>query len=214
METTERQTADGLVGRAAAVLRNRDPSSVQSDTDLRGAEQASARTPYDFEEDSGLVEAFAERIRETVRFSPPGVAYSLATALQQATYRRLRSRDTASAHVISLTLAVAIELILACFIVVSASLGIQMMGIAGNLAVGVVYAQPAGSVPAALQQSTVVGLVWLAALVLGVVILGLLWSGYAAKSKNEKAQAILQHLVNTVLSVATGAVISKSLSGV
>jgi len=49
--------------------------------------------------------------------------------------------------------------------------------------------------------------------VLGIVILGLLWSGYLARSKNEKAQGILQHLVNTVLSVATGALVSKGLSG-
>jgi hypothetical protein len=137
----------------------------------------------------------------------------LAAALKEATYRRLLSRDTASAHVISLTLAVAIELILTCFIAVNASQGIQMMRIAGNLVVGVVYAQSVSSAPAALPESTVIGLIWLAALVLGIVILGLLWSGYLARSKNEKAQGILQHLVNTVLSVATGALVSKGLSG-
>jgi hypothetical protein len=214
MESTERQTAaEGLIGRAAQVLRHRDPSFAQPDTDGQDSEQLSMHARPSLEEDSGLVEAFAERIRDTVRFSSPGVAYSLAAALKEATYRRLLSRDTASAHVISLTLAVAIELILACFIAVNASQGIQMMRIAGNLVVGVVYAQSAASTPAALPQSTVIGLIWLAALVLGIVILGLLWSGYLARSKNEKAQGILQHLVNTVLSVATGALVSKGLSG-
>jgi hypothetical protein len=116
--------------------------------------------------------------------------------------------------VISLTLAVAIELILGCFIVVNALPGLQMMRMAGHLVVGVVYAQSAASAPVAFPQSTVVGLAWLAALVLGIVILGLLWSGYVAKSKNEKAQVILQHLVNTVLSIASGAAIAKGLSGV
>ena len=48
METTERQTADGLIDRAAAVLRNRDPSFAQSAAAPQGGEQASARTPCDF----------------------------------------------------------------------------------------------------------------------------------------------------------------------
>jgi hypothetical protein len=112
-------------------------------------------------------------------------------------------------HVIPLTLAVTIELILACFVIVNTWQGIQIMTIVENVVIGVGYAAVPG--PATPPQSTVVGLVWLAALMLSVVILGLLWSGYLAKSKNEKAQTILQHLVNTVLSVATGALIFRGL---
>ena len=212
METPERRApAEGLIERAGSLLRDRNPSSTQDEIPLHGGEEVSGRLPHNFEEDSGLIEAFAERIRDTVRFSPPAVEYILATALRDATYRRLRSQDTASAHVISLTLAVAIELILVCLISVNASQGIQTMRIVENLFIGVVYAQSPSAASAILPHSTVVGLVWLAALVLAIVILGLVWSGYFAKSKNEKAQTILQHLVNTVLSVAIGAVVSKGI---
>jgi hypothetical protein len=212
METQNaQQQPEGLVERAASLLRDRNRSSTQDEIPLRGSEEVSGRLPHNIEQDSGLIEAFAERIRDTVRFSPPAVEYSLATALRDATYRRLRSQDIASAHVISLTLAIAIELILVCFIVVNASQGIQTMRIVENLFIGVVYAQSAASAPATLPQSTVVGFVWLAALVLAIVILGLFWSAYLAKSKNEKAQTILQHLVNTVSSVAIGAVVSKGI---
>jgi hypothetical protein len=212
METPERPSiAEGLIERAGSLLRDRNPSSKQDEIPLHGREEVSGRLPHEIEQDSGLIEAFAERIRDTVRFSPPAVEYSLATALRDATYRRLRSQDIASAHVISLTLAVAIELILVCFVVVNTSQGIQTMRIVENLFIGVVYAQSAASAAATLPQSTFVGFVWLAALVLATVILGLFWSGYLAKSKNEKAQTILQHLVNTVLSVAIGAVVSKGI---
>jgi len=212
METPERRApAEGLIDRAASLLRDRNPSSTQDEVPLHGSKEVSSRLPRNIEEDSGLIEAFAERIRDTARFSPPAVEYILATALRDATYRRLRYQDTASAHVISLTLAVAIQLILVCFIFVNVSQGFETMRIMGNLFIGVVYAQSSASAAAILPHSTAVGLVWLAALVLAIVILGLLWSGYLAKSKNEKAQTILQHLVNTVLSVAIGAVVSKGI---
>lgn len=218
---TEEAASEGLIGRASRLLRER--SSAGSETPPEGAEEISRRPkaqsrtgslPDIDEADTGLIEAFAERIRDTVRFSPPSLAYSLATALHDATYRRLRSGDTAAAHVISLTLAVAIELILACFIVANTWQGIQIMRIAEDLVIGVVQAQPAAPGPGALPQATVAGLVWLGAVVLAIVILGLLWSGYIARSKNEKAQTILQHVVNTVLSVATGAVVSRGISNV
>ena len=54
--------------------------------------------------------------------------------------------------------------------------------VAENLIIGVVYAEPILATPTALPQSNVVGLVWLAALVLAIVILGFLWSGYLALS--------------------------------
>lgn len=211
METTEHQgaAADGLIQRAARLLGERNLSSAQSETFPEGLGEISRRVQISSEADTGLIEAFAERIRDTVRFSPPFLAYSLATALRDATYRRLRSGDTASMHVIPLTLAVTIELILACFVIVNTWQGIQIMTIVENVVIGVGYAAVPG--PATPPQSTVVGLVWLTALMLSVVILGLLWSGYLAKSKNEKAQTILQHLVNTVLSVATGALIFRGL---
>jgi hypothetical protein len=56
-----------------------------------------------------------------------------------------------------------------------------------------------------------VGLVWLVAVVLAIVILGLLWAGYLAERKNEKAQAILQHVVNSALSIVTGVVLAKGV---
>lgn len=216
MENTERQglAADGLIQRAARLLGERESSPTQSETRPEGAEQISRYVQINSEADTGLIEAFSERIRDTVRFSPPFLEYSLATSLRDATYRRLQAGDTASTHIISLTLAVTIELILACFVVVNMSQGIHIMSIVDNLVIGVVYAQAAVPGPATSPQSTVVGLVWLAALMLAMVILGLLWSGYLAKSKNEKAQTILQHLVNTVLSVATGAVISRGFPNV
>lgn len=219
METPEHQPESiGFIERAAALLRQRESQREQAEQEEqpsggRREEVVESIPPYSTRigEDTELIEAFAERIKNTVRFSAPSVGYSLATALRDATYRRLRSRDTASAHVVSLALAVSIELILAFFIVVNVSHGIQTLRVAENLIIGVVYAEPILATPTALPQSNVVGLVWLAALVLAIVILRLLWSGYLAKSKNEKAQTILQHLVNTVLSIATGALVSKGL---
>jgi hypothetical protein len=72
METTERQpAAEGLIGRAATTLPHREPSFAQADADPRSIEQTSTKMPYTSKEDGGLVEAFAERIRDTARFSPP-----------------------------------------------------------------------------------------------------------------------------------------------
>jgi hypothetical protein len=185
------------------------------------------RDEIDQQSDYHVIGKLAEDIKEHLKEASAFSLYNLSLSLKSVAYRRLHPGEIAAAHVISFTTAIAIEILLALFIYVNASRGIEIVKVAEEgLFVGVVHAQSSQSSPSmssplvgpnsqqsalGLPQSTVVGLVWLAAVVLAVVILGLLWSGYLARSKNEKAQTILQHLVNTVLSVATGAVLSKGV---
>jgi hypothetical protein len=168
----------------------------------------------DKKEDISLVRQLAKSILETESGSG-AVHYNLSIALRAAAYRAMSLGEVIAAHILPLTLAVAIEYLLFLFINLHSYDGLSLLkNFSQYLTIGITYAQPGSAVPhsaSALPQSAVVGLVWLMAIVLSIVILGLLWSGYLANKRNEKAQAILQHIINSLLSLITGAVLAKGV---
>lgn len=203
----EKGTGDADATRKAGLHENAETSAASPRNGNEPYMPEAARRRLEKKaRDAELIENLSQPLYEAAGGSLR-VAYGLAVSLRHTLYRRLTAADTAATHFTTLLLSALVEGLLAVFIIANARIGMRLIRDAGGPLIGVAYAQDRVVLP----QSTVGGLAWLAAIVLAIVILGLFYSGFLAKHKSEKAQAILQHVLNAAVSIATGVVLSKGV---